>query len=232
MEAVTWLTAIFTRIGKGCICNVTSLPSWLEVTTWHKPTQEERTPPSCEHQSRWLSHNSHHIVKPQPTVPSLIFLSRLSGFPLSLVRDRLLTQSGPRQFPTRTLNGIAISQGIVFVTCLLAGLHKFTLRVVSYENNPRDHPGQTWWPISIPRVSDPLTIYKYGSRDPRWKTTPYDLLLFPEVPWYLVRLRCLEKRPLTPQAQVLSTAFKVYKWRDKKAENKNTWYYWRPFHWP
>ena len=51
-------------------------------------------------------------------------------------------------------------------------------------------------PESIPRPphKGPLRIYQSGSPDPRWKRTPYDLLLFPDFP-DVKSLKHLEKGP-------------------------------------
>ena len=107
------------------------------------------------------------------------------------------------------------------MTCLLAGLHKAAFKPVNYNKlseviqDTKKNPSAFFECLT-------KSLLQYTNLDPE-TTEGRQLLMthfFPQCyPDIKAKLRGLEKDPLTPQAEVLELAFKVYHARNDKALN-------------
>jgi hypothetical protein len=135
------------------------------------------------------------------------------------------SETVPRQDPQWDYNsaGGILARGR-FITCQLASLRKAALKPLNFENlqevvqDKQENPFQFLGDLT-------KALLQYINLDPE-NPEGYQLLMtyffsqsYPDIK---AKLKKLERGPLTPQAEVLTLAFKVYHGRDEKVHKQNT----------
>ena len=109
-----------------------------------------------------------------------------------------------------------------FITCLLAGLRRAALKPVNFEKlqevfqDRQENPSQF-----LERLTKALLQYtNLDPENPEGKQLLMTYFFSQSYPDIRDKLKRLERGPLTPQAEVLALAFKVYHGRDEKARKQ------------